>query len=186
MMNGGYSITALAFAIAILAVPVICIGLGLARVTISQTLTPGLFLRVGLGVACAYVILVLAYVSTVGPGRSGIVAQGTSPEGRQYCIVQTYKGLIEPYQVSFYIRDPSGVWMCNPLAHQDFAWRSATVTFSNGIGHIAREGELFRDVPVLTNSVDLASVLPGYRDFYCPSNFTAEDVLSFHNKKNKE
>jgi hypothetical protein len=185
-VNESHSISGLVFAIVLLAVPIICIGLGLARVGISQFVNARVMLAIGVGILCVYVLAPLAYVLMVGPDRSAIVTQGTSPEGNQYCIVQTYKDLIEPYQVSFYIRDSSGIWRWNYLAHEDFAWRSAAVTFTDRFAQIHRDGVRVRDIPVPTNAVDLAKVQPGYQDEYCPSNFTAEDVLSFHNRRFKE
>jgi hypothetical protein len=185
-MSTSYSISGLILAICLLAIPILCVGLGLARVRISQSVKASLLLAIGLGIACVYVVVALAYVLMVGPGRSRIVTEGISPEGRQYCIVQTYKGLVEPYQVTFYIRDASGLWRGNTLAHQDIAWRSATVAFTNKAARITRDGVLFRDIPIPTNTVELAKVQPGYRDSYCPSNFTPQDVLSFHNRRFKQ
>jgi len=127
--------------------------------------------------------LVLAFISSVQPGKSGILTRGVSPTGQEYCVVQTYKGLAEPYQVSFYVRDSAGLWRWNYLAHQDVAWRSATVDFSNGVACVSRDGLPLRDIPLPVDIVDLTQVLPGYRDGYCPSNFTVENVLEFHNNK---
>ena len=113
------------------------------------------------------------------------MAQGTSPEGRQYCVVQTFKDMVEPYQVSFYVRDVAGVWRWNYLEHEDVAWHSATVTFTNRVAHVSRNGVPFRDVVLPSNTVDLAEVQPGYQDYDCPANFTADDILKFHNRKFK-
>lgn len=169
----------------IIGLPTACIIGGIARFKSSGSKAGRLLLGAGVGILCIYGLLAFAYVQYVGPGRSGIVAHGESPDGREYCIVQTFKGMAEPYQVSFYIRDAAGVWRWNYLAHQDAVWRSAKVTFSDGIAHVSRDGVAVRDIPVPTNTVHLTAVKPGYQDEYYPSNFTVDDVLSFHNRRYK-
>ena len=163
--------------------PLICIVFGLKKRKSSRSAT--VLLWTGIIILAAYFSAVVAFVVWVGPGRSGVLARGKSPTGQEYCVVQTFKGLTEPYQVSFYVRDASGIWRWNYLEHQDVAWRTATVDFSNGVAHVSHNGATVRDILLPTNTVDLATVQPGYRDDYCPSNFTAEDILAFHNKKFK-
>jgi len=181
-MIDSYSISVLVvFAVVALA-PLACICFGLSRV-INKSSGGKLLLGIGVGIVCVCGVLVAGYLMMIGAGRSGIVARGTSPDGREYCIVQTYKGWAEPYQVSFYVRDASGIWRWNYLAHQDTVWNTATVTFNGGVAHVSRDGRHYRDVPLPTNTVDLATIQPGYRDEYCESNFTPEDILSFHNEK---
>jgi hypothetical protein len=181
-MNTSYSIPVLAILAVLVLTPLACISFGISRL-ICKSSGGKLFLGLGVGIVFVYGILVVGYLMMIGAGRSGIVARGSSPEGREYCIVQTYKGWTEPYQVSFYIRDASGVWRWNYLAHQDTVWNSATVTFSGGMAHVNHDGSPVRDIPLPTNTVDLTKIEPGYRDDYSPSNFTPEDILSFHNKK---
>ncbi len=168
-------------------IPILLIALGWGQAR-SERSVGGLVL-VGLGMAMLLteLCIIVAYLMQIGPGRSGIIARGYSPEGREYCIVQTFKGFGEPYQVSFYIRDTNGIWHWNYLAHQDNAWRKATVDFKagKGIARVSRGAGHFRDVPLPTQSVDLATVPAGYRSDYCPSNYTAEDVLRVHNQKNQ-
>jgi hypothetical protein len=101
----------------------------------------------------------------------------------EYCVVQTFKDLGEPYQVSFYIRDTNGVWRWNYLEHEDIAWRSASVKFSNDKAIVYRNGIDFKEIAMPTGTIDLASVPGGYVDYYCPSEFAAQDVLNNHNNK---
>ena len=119
----------------------------------------------------------------IRPWQSKILTRGYSPEGREHCVVQTFKGFIEPYQVSFYIRDAEGVWRWNYLAHQDNGWKTATVTFSQGAAQISRNGTPFKVIEVPTDQVDLTQVLPGYRNDYCDGSYSVEDVFEFHNLK---
>jgi hypothetical protein len=184
LMSSSYSIPFLVILMIVVVFPLACISFGIARIG-SKSSGGKLFLGIGIGIVCVYGLLVLRYFIWIGAGRSGIVVQGTSPEGRQYCIIQTYKGWVEPYQVSFYIRDTSGIWRWNYLAHQDRAWKSATVTFSGGTAHVIRDGQHYRDILLPTNTVDLATVEPGYRGDYSPSNFTPQDILAVHNQKFK-
>jgi len=181
-MNISHSILIWAVLAVAVLTPLACISFGVSRL-ICKSSGGKLFLGIGVGIVCVYGILAARYMMMIGVGKSGIVARGVSPEGREYCIIQTFKGWAEPYQVSFYIRDAAGVWRWNYLAHQDNAWNSATVTFSGGVAHVNRDGRFYRDVELPTNTVDLANIQPGYRSEYSPSNFTAEDIFSFHNKK---
>ena len=175
----------LAVLVILVGTPLVCIFVGLKRLKTSSPRGAKVPLWTGIIILAGYLSAVVAFVVWVGPARSGILAHGKSPTGQEYCVVQTFKGMVEPYQVSFYVRDSAGVWRWNYLAHQDVAWRSASVDFSNGVAHVSRNGLPFRDISLPTNTVDLSSVQPGYRDDYCPSNFTAENILEFHNSKFK-
>lgn len=132
-----------------------------------------------------YVACFAAFYLWIRPWQSKILTHGKSPDGLEYCVVQTYKDFVEPYQVSFYIRDTNGLWRWNYLEHEDGGWRSARVAFSNGTALVFRNGEHFRDVPPPTGMVEVATVPSDYRDDYCPARFSAEDVLRFHNEKCK-
>lgn len=142
------------------------------RITITLIITCTLFMGI-----------ITAWIVSMRPCQSKVLAHGYSPEGREYCIVQTFKGLTEPYQVSFYIRDPDGIWRWNYLEHEDNGWKSAKVSFSQGLAAIERNGQAFKEMEIPSDSVDLAAVLPGYRDEYCPSDYSVEDVLVFHNRQ---
>lgn len=133
--------------------------------------------------AAVLAIPVVSYLAWVRPWQSRILTQGMSPEGREFCIVQTFVNFVEPYQVSFYIRDANRIWRWNYLEHEDVAWRSASVEFSKGNALVCRNGKPFREIEMPTDTVNLASVTGGYVDNYCPADFTAQDVLKFHNDK---
>jgi hypothetical protein len=133
--------------------------------------------------AAVVVLPVAAFVAWVRPWQGGILVQGQSADGQEFCVVQTFKGLVEPYQVSFYIRDNNRVWRWNYLEHEDTAWRSASVEFVSGKAIVSRNGKPFREVGMPTGTFDLASVPSGYVDDYCPPEFTVQDVLRFHNGK---
>lgn len=166
----------------LIGLPTACLIGGVLGLKSSAQQRGKLLVGAGVGILCVYGLVAFGYAVCIGPGRSGIVAHGWSPQGREYCIVQTFKTMAEPYQVSFYIRDAGGVWRWNYLAHQDSVWRSAIVSFSDGFAHVSRDGVPFRDIRVPTNRFDLAKVELD-RGNYCPSNFTANDLLSFHNRK---
>ena len=96
----------------------------------------------GLGVL---VLLLLAWgYYSIGPNQSGIVKAGLSPDGREYFIVQTYRDIIEPYQVSFYLREPNGDWRWHYLEHEGDIWRNAEVEFRGTEIDVYRHGELYR------------------------------------------
>ena len=165
--------------------PILFLYLGIRQVKTSRSIGGKILIGFGAAILLIYLSVIVAYVVLVGPGRSGILTRGISPQGLEYCVVQTFKGMAEPYQVSFYIRDTSGLWHWNYLAHQDDAWRLATVYFSNGVARVSRDGVFRREIPIPTNVVDLATVLAGYQDEYCPSNFAVEDILKYHNERFK-
>ncbi|MDP7062573.1 MAG: hypothetical protein QF489_06545 [Planctomycetota bacterium] len=144
----------------------------------SQTI----FLSILFGVL---ILPIAGFVAWVRPGMSGVLAQGKSPTGQEFCVVQTYKGLTEPYQVSFYIRDADRIWRWNYLEHQGTAWRNASVEFADGEALVFRNGKPFRKIAMPTDTVDLATVPGGYVDYYCPPEFSVQDVLVFHNQNYK-
>jgi len=136
----------------------------------------------GIGIFTGYFLFLTVLLFHAGPWHSKILVQGASPNGQEYCVVQSFQALPEPYRVSFYIRDASGVWHWNYLAHEDLAWRSAKVEFRDQIAVVSREGAPAREIPLPTNSVDIATVLGGYRNHYCPANFTVAEVFKFHSR----
>ena len=142
----------------------------------SKTTIPILLLLISFGVIATWLV-------SIRPWQSKILAHGQSPEGREFCLVQTFRDLAEPYQVSFYIRDANGIWRWNYLGHQENGWKSGTVTFSNGSAFIERNGVMLKEIEIPTESVDLVGVLPGYRHHYLGSEFTTDDVFAFHNQR---
>ena len=129
--------------------------------------------------------IIASWLLSIRPWQSKVLAHGFSPEGREYCVVQTFRDVVEPYQVSFYIRDDQGVWRWNYLEHEDNGWRSATVNFTDSSAMIKRNGVPFKELKIPSGQVDLSTVLPGYRDQYCDKDFSVEEVLAFHNQKYK-
>jgi hypothetical protein len=175
-------ITVIAVLVILIGTPILLLYLGIKQIKTSRSTGGKILIGIGVTVLLVYLTGIGAYVIWVGPGQSRILTQGKSPEGLEYCVVQTFKDLVEPYQVSFYIRDTNRLWRWNYLEHEDVAWRSAAVDFSNGLARVSRNGIFFREVPLPTNVVDLATVLPGYLDEYCPSNFTVEEVFKYHSE----
>ncbi|GEM_PF-4346624 len=81
---------------------------------------------------------IATWLESIRPWQSKILAHGRSPGGLGYGLMQTFRDLVEPYQVSFYIRDPHGIWRWNYLGHQENEWKSGTVTFSDGSAFIEK------------------------------------------------
>ena len=83
----------------------------------------------------------------VGPWQSGALAAGSSPDGHEYLVVQTYGGFFERYRVSFYIRDSNGIWHWNYLGHENDSWGKIQKWSSHrprsGFGVKARSSEKF-------------------------------------------
>ena len=163
-----------------LGIPSLVLLFGALLLNLSRPRSGRIVTAVGALLLLAGIASLAVVMRTMGPGHSGFVAQGTSPDGKEYCIVQTWKDWGEPYQVSFYIRDADGVWRWNYLAHQDIAWRSAQVEFDQGTAFVFRNGNLFREMALPSDTVELAAILPGYRHHFCPPTYSAEDVFAFH------
>lgn len=133
--------------------------------------------------ALIFFVTIAGWLVSIRPWQSKILARGYSPEGREYCLVQTFRDLAEPYQVSFYVRDANGIWRWNYLGHQENGWRSGTVTFSEGSTFIERNGVMLKEIQIPNESLDMAEVLPGYRHHYLGSELTTDDVFAFHNQR---
>ena len=127
-----------------------------------------------LGLFAVYVVKVVA------PWRNPVRAQGFSAEGREYCVVQTFDGFTD-YQVSFYLRDTSGVWHWNYLAHDDDSWGDTSVEFSGTVIRVRCEGVVVREIrfadavkPAGPNADRAASF---------PVTFSVADVAAAHRQR---
>ena len=173
----------LALLIVLIGGPILLLAVGVRKFRHTRSVPSRIMIGIGTAFCLTYLAAIAYYIISVGPGRSGIVTQGISPGGQEYCVVQTFKDIVEPYQVSFYIRDTNGIWRWNYLEHEDNAWRSAGIEFSGERVIISRNGKPFREISMPTGTVDITSVPGGYRDDYCPAEFSVQEVLEFHNKK---
>jgi Uncharacterized membrane protein len=114
--------------------------------------------------------------------QTKILAQGFSPEGREYCVAQTFNNIIEPFQVSFYMRDSEGIWRWSYLAHQDYSWSRVRVDFQNGKADVFKRGKFMR-------SIDAYVPLPADhppRDsatYDLSADLGVDDVFKAHNSK---
>jgi hypothetical protein len=95
----------------------------------------------------AWVGMVVGYLMRLGPGQSGILAQGFSPEGREFCVVQKFQDFVEGYRAAFYLRDAAGAWQWVYLAHDDNTWKPTTVEFTPTSVRISRRGVVQREIP---------------------------------------
>jgi hypothetical protein len=162
--------------------PIVGLVWGVIRFRKSESGFRKVLWGIGVGIASAYLAFLCWQFYWAAPGHSGIVTQGTSPGGQEYCVVQSYQDLVEPYRVSFYIRDTSGVWHWNYLEHEDLAWRSAKVEFLGDVALVSRDGVPFREIPLPAKPVDWAAIKPDERNSYCPSNFTVAEVVQSHHR----
>ena len=182
-MEASYRFLALLFITPLfLVVPFVVVVWGVIRFRKSAPGLRRLLWRGIVSVISVYFVLLLTLLFHAGPGHSRIVTQGTSPLGQEYCVVQSFQDLVDPYRVSFYIRDAGKVWHWNYLEHEDLAWRSAKLEFRGDIAVVSRNGVPFREISLPTNTVDMATIPTGYRYYYCPANFTAAEVFQFHNR----
>jgi hypothetical protein len=109
------------------------------------------FVVAGSGVAVGVVLFwgILTTFAGLGPNHGGLVAEGLSPEGNEYCVIQTYTGDFPgPYFVSLYIRNVDGDWCFHYIEHEDLAWDTAQVEFVDGSAIVSRNGEEFREISI--------------------------------------
>jgi hypothetical protein len=173
----------LVFAAVVLGLPMVMLALCIRAFSRPRSALVRVMSLAGLGVCLLPLVAVGSYVAMMGPGRSAILTEGMSPSGQEYCVVQTFKDLLEPYQVSFYLRDTEGMWRWYYLEHEDSAWRSASVRFAGSKAIVSRNGKPFREVSIPTDPADATSVPAGYREQDCPANFSVQDVFAFHNER---
>lgn len=166
----------------LVAIPVFLLVLGAWGIKRIRSRVERILIGIGLAILLVYFFELITHVIPASPGWSGIVVQGKSPQGQEYCVVQTYQGMFE-YLITFYVRDTQGVWRRNTLDPDADAWRSATVEFTNGIARVRHNGVQLRDIPMPTGTVEIAEVPLGEQDMYCPSSYSVEDVFKFHNKR---
>ncbi|MCD8534913.1 MAG: hypothetical protein LR011_09035 [Verrucomicrobia bacterium] len=167
----------------ILAFPIVLLIAGFRSRQRPRSMGSKLLIGSGAALCLIYGAGFVQLISAIGPGQSGLLASGTTPEGREYCVVQTFKSWIEPYQVSLYARDETGLWHWKYLEHEANSWQPVEVTFAEGKAQVFSKGALAGEVDLPSQTVDLDSILPGYRDHYISSDASIEDLVHLHNKK---
>jgi len=140
----------------------------------------GGFIRFFSVVGILLLLLIAWYIATVRPGQSGIVLTGESPDGREYCIVQTYSNLIEPYQVSLYVRDAAGSWRWHYLEHEDNAWRSARVEFQGDQVVVYRNEKPFRELELDRDVIEKVTPTHTHQERALPAELTVDEVARLH------
>ena len=153
-------------ALVMVGVPLVLINLGLHALKQNRPASGWSVIGVAGAIGLSILICAAWFVYFAGPWHTGILAQGTSPDGREYCIVQAYQNAVEPYGVDFYIRDASGAWHRHYLEHEDLAWRSAEVRFSGNEALVARNGKPFATISLTPKGAPVH-----------PSSFSANDIL---------
>jgi hypothetical protein len=131
-------------------------------------------------VTLVYLPVLAAFLFWVGPWRSGVVVAGKSRDGRDYCVVQTFQDLAEPFRVALYVRTDGGAWRWYYLEHEDCGWRSARVEIVDGVAHVLRNGAWFRDVPLSNAAPDLRALAPDERGRYRPASYDAARLAADH------
>lgn len=169
---------------ALLGAPVLLIAFGW-RAAKRGLLRGRIMCGFGAVLLLAVLMPVVYHLYLGGPWHTRIVTKGISPSGQEYCVVQAFQDLAEPYQISFYIRDTNRIWRWNYLDHEGYAWRTASASFTGDKVTIYRNGKPYRSMEMPTGTVDIASVPKGYANYYCPAEFTVEDVFELHREQTK-
>jgi hypothetical protein len=120
------------------------------------------------------------YVVPNFPFTSGVIAHGSSPNGIEACVVQTFKGA-EPYQVSLYARHAGEPWRWHYLAHQDNRWRDCRIEFTASELRVYTGSTLRKSFPITATVAASDSDDHGF-----PANYIPEQILAEHNARYKE
>jgi len=159
------------------------LGAGFFLFRLSKTANSP-FRQIGFGlggpVLLAWVGMFVAYLARLGPGQSGMLAQGFSPEGREFCVVQKFQDFFEGYRAAFYLRDATGVWQWVYLAHDDNTWKPATVEFTPTSVRIIRHGVLQREIPRRGDTIEPA--LDGSSENR-PAHLTAAELAAGYQRR---
>ncbi len=82
--------------------------------------------------------------SLFGPWHEKILDRGTTPDGRDYALVQRRD---EPFGIELYVRSPGIGWVFHYVDHEVFPWRSGGhVEFSDGTASIFRGSRLYKSI----------------------------------------
>ena len=128
--------------------------------------------------ASAVLLIVIATLWLNVPFTSGVITHQTLQNGVEVCIVQYFKGLAEPYQVSLYAKSSVGNWRWFYIDHEAERWRNARIDFTEeNKALIYNKGKIEATVPVDKNS--LAAEEGGY----FPSTFSCEEINQAHTRK---
>ena len=76
--------------------------------------------------------IVLFINVAIQPWRGGLVASGTSPDGTQCVVTQSWNGFNggEFYSVRLHARKPGEQWLWHYIDHEATRWQSCKMTFS--------------------------------------------------------
>ena len=108
--------------------------------------------------------------STFGPWHEKILDRGTTPDGRDYVLVQRRH---EPFGIEFYVRSPGIGWVFHYVEHETFPWRSGGhVEFTDGTASVFRGSKLYKTIdlkpPETTDPYDSPRA---------PASLSAEDLF---------
>ena len=103
-------------------------------------------IRVVVGAVWAMFTL-FALDSMFGPWHERILDTGTTPDGRDYVLIQRFN---EPFGVELYVRSPDVGWVFYYIDHEVFPWRcGGDVEFSDGTASVFRGREIYKTVDLL-------------------------------------
>lgn len=122
-----------------------------------------------------WLLMVAAVLWLNAPFTSGVVTYKTLQGGIDTCIVQYFKGLAEPYQVSLYARYPNSNWRWFYLEHESERWRDTSIELKkDGIVSIYEKGKL--ETTISLNKDSLEDKEAGY----FPGFLSCEDISQEH------
>lgn len=121
------------------------------------------------------------------PGHSGILAAGASPDGREYCLVQSHngfpEGLGEPYTVALFVRDNEGKWRWHYVDHESLRWANGSVVFEDESVHTYEDTKLYRSVELNLGPPDAEHPWVDANDL--PAELSANQVAERHLERHR-
>ena len=112
-------------------------------------------IRMMVGGACFVVVFAFGVflVDSFCPRHERILDHGTTPDGREYALIQLNNG--EPYNLELFVRNGKGDWVFNYVDHEIWPIRSgAYVGFSDDAARVFCGNKLFKTVEIYPKSYE--------------------------------
>ena len=108
--------------------------------------------------------------SMFGPWHEKILDRGTTPDGRDYALVQRRD---EPFGIELYVRSPGIGWVFHYVDHEVFPWRfGGHVEFSDGTASVFRGQKLYKSI-----DLEPPETTGPYDQPRAPASFSAADLF---------
>lgn len=133
--------------------------------------------KIRLSMAAASLLFTLFVLdSCSGPWHEKILDKGSTPDGRQYALLQIGAG--EPFEVRLYVRSEQSGWVFHYVDHEVFPWRfGGHVEFApdSATAQVFKGSKVYRTIDILPPEKIGSSPEP-----FSPTNSPEDILLSFY------